>query len=647
ARVRLEGWFAGHAIDEGSARGWASASRSVLNSITARSGTGAWVSAILSRFDALLSEFKVAELAAKSDFSPAGFEQRVRSFADHLNVFVQGTASHLDMTGVAKAIDFLRSHALSADHLRRIERCEMAARLASWMAAGSKLSSGSYFNDQVEGYMRNGGFVDWARLVVQEGDSEPALNKAFDALLTRVEQTATVFEAGFAAKLAEWTKHGEASGSAFLPIEDALEKLVGPVGAQTPVLLLVMDGMSVPVFRELLDDVMQRGKWLECRPRDVNTPAALLAAVPSVTEISRRALFRGELHPESTPIEQSAFGTNDKLFSLCGGQTRPTLFLKGELQVTGEAGVSAVVKNAINSKKCRVVAMVLNAVDDHLSGSDQIAPRWDLDFVRPLREVLQIAAEAGRALIITSDHGHVLEHRTVQKPGMSVGGDRYREDGGVARDGEIVVSGRRVQRAIGREELAVAWSRNIRYAGKKRGYHGGVNPQEMVIPIAVLRHLKNALPDGWTDVSPSPYWPAWWRLSAEAASAVMIAAETKVTAGLDLFTHAAAKAQATEWIEQLLNGEIYAAQCSHAARGAPDRKLVATFLEALSTRGGTMPREALAERLGQPLLRLNGVVANLARVFNVDGFDIVTLDTTSGRVVLDVSLLKKQFAIET
>ena len=120
---------------------------------------------------------------------------------------------------------------------------------------------------------------------------------------------------------------------------------------------------------------------------------------------------------------------------------------------------------------------------------------------------------------------------------------------------------------------------------------------------------------------------------------------TKLTAGLDLFTHAATKVRENDWIEKLLNGEIYAAQCKLAVRGAPDRQQVALFLEALSSRGGTMPREALAERLSLPLLRLNGLVPNLARIFNVDGYDVVNLDATSGTIALNVALLKKQFAV--
>jgi hypothetical protein len=38
-------------------------------------------------------------------------------------------------------------------------------------------------------------------------------------------------------------------------------------------------------------------------------------------------------------------------------------------------------------------------------------------------------------------------------------------------------------------------------------------------------------------------------------------------------------------------------------------------------------------------------VPNLARVLNVDGYEVLGLDAPSGTVVLNVALLKKQFAI--
>lgn len=643
ARARLESWFNGHSLDESAAKSWASAARLLVQTKLQRSGSS-W-SGILHRADALFAELKIPEAVIRSDFSPAGFEARIRRYAEALVSCVKAAPSLAGFKELLAVLETLRCHSLATEHRRRIERCEMAARLAAWINQGAKFSAGGLLDDFATDYVRTGAFVDWARTIVQEGN-EPELNSAFNQVLARVNRECDGFEASFALKLADWNKHGSAPAPSLMPIEDALEKIVGPVAAQSPVLLLVMDGMSMPVFRELIADIIQRGKWLETNPAGIVLPSALLAAVPSITEISRRALFRGKLAPESTPTEQSAFSSNDRLFSQGGGQNRPVLFAKGDLHVSGEAGLAAPVRTAIGNKKTRIVAMILNAVDDHLSGSDQIAPRWDLDFVRPLREVLQAAAEAGRTIILTSDHGHVLEHETSVQPGMSLGGDRYRQDGGAARDGEIVISGPRVQQAIGRSELTVAWSRSLRYAGKKRGYHGGVNVQEMIVPLSVLRHLSSSCPKGWMDVSPSPYQPDWWRLTVEVTPVVRAAEEAKVTAGLDLFAHAGAKVRAEDWIEQVLASEVYASQSGHAARGAPDRKLVSTFLEALHSRGGTMPREALAERLGEPLLRINGIVAHLSRIFNVDGFEVVKTDYGSGTITLNVDLLKQQFVIQ-
>ena len=651
ARVRLESWFGGRSLDVASARSWASGARSVVQSLRPAFPAGSQVPILLGRFDALLAEFKISATAGRSDFSPLGFEQRIRHFAGTVSQAIQAGATR-DGEGRKRliAIEALQNHFLAGEHQRRIERCQMAARLANWLGEGASLGTGASLDDLVGGYARLGGFVDWARAIVQEGDSEPALNKACDALLARSHEISRAFEASFAIKLAEWTLHGATASSAFIPIENALECLIGPLGAQTPVLLLVMDGMSVAVFRELIGDIVGRGHWLECQPGQPKTPSALLATVPSITEVSRRALFRGRLHPESTPTEQSAFAGNDRLFSLCGGQTRPVLFLKGELQTPGEAGLAAEVKEAVANMKCRVVATVLNAIDDHLSGSDQIAPRWDLDFVRPLRELLQLAADAGRAIVLTSDHGHVLEHQTSFMSGVTQGGDRYRIDGGAPKEGETRVAGQRIQQAIGRQEVTAAWSCDLRYSNnKKRGYHGGVSPLEMVIPLAILVHRNAVTPSGWTESVPSPFQPDWWRLSMQPVSTVAVPVVTEVvtkaTAGLELFVHAASKGRAADWIQKLLDGEIYTEQCRLAARGAHDRQRVAVFLESLTSRGGTMPREAMAERLGLPLMRLNGVVADLARIFNVDGYDVLNLNTASGTVVLNVALLKKQFAV--
>ena len=34
--------------------------------------------------------------------------------------------------------------------------------------------------------------------------------------------------------------------------------------------------------------------------------------------------------------------------------------------------------------------------------------------------------------------------------------------------------------------MVAAWSEHVRYATKRVGYHGGVSPQEVLVPIGVL-----------------------------------------------------------------------------------------------------------------------------------------------------------------
>ena len=59
-----------------------------------------------------------------------------------------------------------------------------------------------------------------------------------------------------------------------------------------------------------------------------------------------------------------------------------------------------------------------------------------------------------------------------------------------------------------------------------------------------------------------------------------------------------------------------------------------------------MPCEAMAKHLILPLFRVSGAVGDFSRIFNVDGYEVLNLNTHTEMVVLNIPLLKKQFAIE-
>ena len=47
-----------------------------------------------------------------------------------------------------------------------------------------------------------------------------------------------------------------------------------------------------------------------------------------------------------------------------------------------------------------------------------------------------------------------------------------------------------------------------------------------------------------------------------------------------------------------------------------------------------------------PAARLDQVIANIRRVLNVDGYEILVIDRTENKVELNIAKLKRQFDVE-
>ena len=77
-----------------------------------------------------------------------------------------------------------------------------------------------------------------------------------------------------------------------------------------------------------------------------------------------------------------------------------------------------------------LVTCVLNSVDDALDRSDPGGTAWGADTVKHLDPLLERARHAGRTVILTADHGHVIERRQGTQrpyPDMSSGRSRGRQ----------------------------------------------------------------------------------------------------------------------------------------------------------------------------------------------------------------------------
>ncbi len=138
-----------------------------------------------------------------------------------------------------------------------------------------------------------------------------------------------------------------------------------------------------------------------------------------------------------------------------------------------------------------LVTCVLNTIDDALDRSDPGGTAWGTDAVKHLAPLLDRARHAGRVVVLTADHGHVVERRQGTQRTYAVFQRPVPRCDVPAADGEVLVAGRRVLLHDGRAVLAV--NEHLRYGPLKAGYHGGGAPAEAVVPVAVL--VPGAVPE--------------------------------------------------------------------------------------------------------------------------------------------------------
>lgn len=645
--ARLERFTGGAPIQPAITTAWADAAGKLLDRLDSTGSEQQLLNAV-DRSDQILRDIHAAPFAFLSDYSRLGFEMRLEAFGRALLTLTEKPISAVPDELIQRA-NAVRTHRWAGRAQARVNQVEMAVRLVRWFATATEASQQrdiESFEDLAVGYARDGGFVDWARQALFFGDPIQTLATAYGRLCDLVTERREVQSKLFAQRLADWTGAGGATRSTIL-IEDVLGSVVAPLARAAHVLLVVVDGMSYAVFRELVEDILAHG-WVELTKDGDTSPRPVVAALPSITEVCRRSLLAGRLTSGTGEDERQAFAANPDLLQLCKGGGPPVLFQKADLADPGGASLAMEVRKEIASPKRRVVAAIVNAVDDHLLKGEQVAIPWTLSHVPLLNQLLGAAMDAGRVVVLTSDHGHVLDHDTVYRP--SDLGERYRSDNASIYEDEVRISGPRVVLPPG-GTLVAPWSEKVRYGGKRNGYHGGASPQECVVPLAILG-CQTAVPQGYQPTV--PYRPLWWsdeQTSGAIAPALQLlgpAAPASRTVyspqGQGELPFVAPESQGT-WIDHLLRSPILRARLQQAGRVAPTPEKVRSFLQALDERGGTMLRSALAQRLGEPELRMPGILAAMRRILNIEGYAVLSVDDASGSVVLNRQLLEVQFEL--
>jgi hypothetical protein len=650
-----EKYFDGHAPEYSIVERWSAAATEVvrlqLNDVRVKQS-------LLQRADEILREVGAEAFAYLSDTSPIGFDLRLADFGKQLSTSIAG--SKFDFETLIEARNSISQHDRHTRERRRLERVDMAMRLVRWLGESQSRDEVKSLADAANRHLSEGGYIDWARLTLRSGDPVRELSEAYAKLFDKVTTAREVDSLRFAELLRDWTA-AKSTDETIVPVEQVLERMVAPIAAAKPVLVVVIDGMSVAVFRELMADVLGHD-WVLLAEEGVGLRPAL-ASVPSVTEVSRTSLLTGKLAQGHAPNEKVGFAEHPALLKTCRSGFPPVLFHKASLQETDDSSLAADIRKEIGSAHRKIVGVVVNAVDDHLLKGEQIDTRWSRDEIKVLPVLLHEAKMAGRTVILLSDHGHILDCNAKGK--QYEGGERWRFDETNVSEGELKVSGVRVVIPETRKLIA-PWTEKIRYGIKKNGYHGGVSPQEMVIPIAVL-NSSNAFPAGWSEAPVDT--PLWWDIATSPTNAEpetvlkLKPAEPKPVPSGMLFNvdelvqqaeNAAPvvvipdsiatppRAQA-EWISRLLLSHVYEEQKRLGGRSVPADAVITRLLQAIDERGGKITSAALARAIQMPPLRLRGLLAIAQRVFNVDGYEVLSRDDVSDTIQLDRALLLKQF----
>ncbi len=648
AAARLERFAGDQPIPVAVGRRWGQAAAASLRREHSR--TGGEARELLLRAEAIAREIDLGDAAAQSRLLPGGLNARWRSLATAL----QGD----EVSALEAALAELESHQLLRTDAAQTAR--WLVRLKRWQSRGEERAPAS-----VPGFgqwqLADGCRVDSLRNGLRArslpGDVEPAAR----ALLEAVDRRREELNRAFGQHLAGWLSTGARASEPTLESERLIPEVLAPLAASGPVLLVLLDGLSSAVLHELLPAILEHG-WRELAATETPIRRLLIAPLPTRTDVTRCSLLSGRLLRGASHVEAKAFRQHPKLVAASSASRPPQLFHKGALE--DDAMLSPELRELLLERDQRVVGVVVNAIDDQLSGSDQIALRWNESIIRPLESLLTAAAQAGRVVVVAGDHGHVVENDTTFRRHAAIAGGerpaRWRQAAGEPADDEVLLEGPRVLVDGGR--ILAPWSERVRYVtGKSAGYHGGASPQEILVPFTVL--CRREPPSGWLEIEPEP--PSWWtgddamaategpataRVPAAGVPAAGVPEQPPAESQLGLFSppeppEPPESPEEPRWIGQLLASKILAQQRPLAGRADLDEALVRKLLVALDRRGGSATRPALAQSMGYPAGRLRGFLAQMQKLLNVEGFPVLEVDEASATVMLNRELLVTQFEL--
>jgi hypothetical protein len=641
--------------------------------------------AIVRSADARVDDAEIRAALIGNHRLPCAWSQRLDRIGALLEKAV-ATPSVEAVTEAASALKALESHVLFAESgsTRMVKRAEMAVKLLSWLVTrpdGKLEGSDAEYADAIllgRWYAEEGGFVDWARRWAR-GSTEGAVGRGAQAVAEWADRERAALDERFTRALQSWVQAGRPS-SKVVPIDQALKRLAVPYLEQDPsrsLLVLLMDGMAWAQAVELLQSLGTRAHgwaplaWHGIHRIGDGAYPAMFANLPTITEVSRSAFFAGKEMPKGTALnaqkDDERFRDNKTLHPFFEGSAGPRLLLRGEGH-TGDGSASQEALTLIADAQRRVVGIVINAIDASLKGDTQEHHDWTVEHIRSLSDILEAAQQAGRRILLVSDHGHVPADRLRTRSSPAQAGARYRPwlgDADPVQAGELLFRGQGVYTPKNAEGVVLLGREDQRYgAAAHSGEHGGATLAEVVAPC-VLIGWDDGGPESIADkaLRPRPaHVPDWWHFVVRPPveiprTPVPPQVATKRAKGVserqlglpDIAPPLPPPAAPSPPpparpapLAAFAGSEMLKARAPTAER----RTQVVAAVELLLSRGGALAAEVFAQHQGVLPFRVEGYVRSLQEVLNVDGYAVLRYDASARQVFLDRPKLEQQFEVK-
>ena len=266
-------------------------------------------------------------------------------------------------------------------------------------------------------------------------------------------------------------------------VANILTQFVKPTLQENRVLLLIVDGLNYPVWRNIASDIVKSRLSLSEVP--------VISLLPTVTGIGRKAIFAGMspkvFYPHLAEDEEESQSGEEKSLKENLKEQNIAFFRKRHLNEQ-----FASVNSTIADADVDLVCVIINEVDDALRAQSGDLTK-SLDDLAYLSSLIQIGIDAGRTLIIASDHGFTpdgSERVKLEDVKVKEDFDRFAvvtED--VETEG-VIVAKDLLYDFEGKVALLTDFGTRLKIP--HNGYHGGASLEEVIVPCAVITSGETA-----------------------------------------------------------------------------------------------------------------------------------------------------------